>query len=202
MTTKKIYLMRHGEISTQGKKFVGQTDLSLNEHGLKQADWWRRRLRNITFNRIFCSDLIRSRQTAQIIAGERLNCIHIIPLLREIFLGEWDGIEVEKIRSRFPEEFQMRGESIADYRPPGGESFSDLQKRVVPIWEKLVQSIEGKILIVAHAGVNRVIICHVLGIQLFNLFRLRQDYGSLSIIECARDGLRIRAMNMVPDIKH
>ena len=194
--------MRHGEILTQGKKFVGQTDLPLNEHGLRQADWWRHELKNIAFSRIFCSDLIRSRQTAQIIAGERLDCVSIMPLLREIFLGEWDGIEVEKIRSRFPKEFRMRGEAIADYRPPGGESFADLQKRVVPIWEKLVQSIEGKILIVAHAGVNRVIICHVLGIQLFNLFRLGQDYGSLSIIECARDGMRVKAMNMVPDINH
>ncbi|ACV64154.1 Phosphoglycerate mutase [Desulfofarcimen acetoxidans DSM 771] len=200
MATKEIYLMRHGEILTQAKRFIGQTDLPLNNRGLKQAYWWRQKLSGVIFSRIFCSDLLRSRQTAQIIAAERLASVHIIPSLREIFLGEWDGIEVEKIRSCFPKEFRMRGESIADYRPPGGESFADLQKRVVPIWDKLIKNMEERILIVAHAGVNRVIICHILGVSLSELFRMGQDYGSLNIIEYTKYGLRVKAMNIIPDI--
>ena len=196
MTTKDIYLMRHGEILTQGKKiFVGQTDLPLNEQGLRQAAWWRRKLADISFSRIYCSDLVRSQRTAQIIAGEKQDYL-VIPLLKEISLGKWDGVEVAKIRSRFPEEFRKRGEHIANYRPPGGESFADLQKRVVPVWDSLVQNMEGNILIVAHAGVNRVILCYILGMNLANIFRLGQDYGSLTIIKYTKNSFQIRAFNI------
>ena len=189
--------MRHGEILTKGKKiYVGQIDLPLNEQGLRQATWWRSKLADTSFSRIYCSDLVRSQQTAQIIAGK--GDYLAIPSLKEISLGEWDGVEVEEIRRSFPEEFSKRGEQIATYRPPCGESFADLQKRVVPVWERLVQSMEGNILIVAHAGVNRVILCHILGMNLADIFLLGQDYSSLNIIKCVKNGFRAYAINLTP----
>jgi probable phosphoglycerate mutase len=118
--------------------------------------------------------------------------------LREIDLGELDGLPVDEVKSRFPGELQRRGENFVTYRPPGGESFADVHARVVPLCEKIVQRAKGNVLIVGHAGVNRVILCHLLAIPLAHLFRLGQDYGSLSIIDNEKGDMRLQAMKVSP----
>jgi probable phosphoglycerate mutase len=96
----------------------------------------------------------------------------------------------------------MRGENLESYRPPGGESFSDLASRVVPVFGSIVKNAEGgNLLIVAHAGVNRVILCHGLGMPLANLFRICQDYGCMNILELSGGSLRLKAMNILPGVR-
>lgn len=191
---KTIYLLRHGKIARQAeKRFVGQIDVPLDEEGLSQAKWWREELDKAAFGQIYCSDLIRSRETARIIAGEEH--IHIMPQLREINLGEWDGLSKTEVRARFPGKWKKRGENLASYRPLGGESFTDLYARVIPVFEQIVKQAEKDAFIVGHAGVNRMILCHVLGVPLANLFRLGQDYASLNTIGCKEKPWRVIALN-------
>jgi probable phosphoglycerate mutase len=116
---RAIYLLRHGEIDLGGqKRYVGQVDLPLSERGLSQVRQWKEKLGPVRFEWICCSDLTRSRQTARIIAGDRNVDIRVLPELREIYLGAWDGLPMAEIRSRFPEEWEKRGEDLAGYRPP------------------------------------------------------------------------------------
>jgi alpha-ribazole phosphatase len=200
-----IYLLRHGEIDLSGKKrYVGQVDLPLTQKGESQAQWWQQALADSPLSRIYCSDLMRSWQTAHIVAGSRQVRVQVMPQLREIDLGEWDGLSMDEVKNRFPEEWQRRGQDLVTYRSPGGESFADVNARVVPLFEQIVQAQqEGNDLIVGHSGVNRVILCHILSIPLSNLFRLGQDYGSLSIIDNEKgDGyreMRLIAMNLTPE---
>ncbi len=195
-----IYLLRHGEIE-QGdeRRFVGQSDLPLNENGLHQACLWQQKLKSGLFEKIYTSDLSRARQTALIIAGNHQGKVQLLPALREINLGEWEGMSVAEVQARYPEEWQLREKDLVTFRPPGGESFRDLALRIVPVFNQIVQGLEGDILIVAHAGVNRVILCQVLGMDLANLFRLGQDYGSLNLLERNKDDWRVVAMNMPAD---
>jgi probable phosphoglycerate mutase len=90
---------------------------------------------------------------------------------------------VADIRRRFPEAYQQRGRELDTYRPPDGESFSDLGQRVIPFFEQIAEQNNNNILIVAHAGVNRVILCHILGMPLTNLFRLEIPYGAITRID-------------------
>jgi alpha-ribazole phosphatase len=192
-----IYLLRHGEIDLGGqKRYVGQVDFPLSDQGLSQARHWREKLACTAFEGIYCSNLIRSLDTARIIAGGDEKRVHILSELREINLGEWDGLSVAEVRSRYPEEWEKRGQDLAGYRPPCGESFADLHNRVLPIFDDIVRTLSGKVLMVAHAGVKRVILCHILGMPLANLFRLGQDYGRLSVVDCERRPLRLLAMNI------
>jgi len=195
-----IYLLRHGEIE-QGEKrrFIGQADLPLNENGLHQARLWQEKLKAELFERIYSSDLNRARQTALIIAGHHQGKVQLLPALREINLGEWEGLPVAEAQARFPAEWQRREKDLVSFRPPGGESFRDLAVRIGPVFNRIVQELGGDILIVAHAGVNRVILCQVLGMDLANLFRLGQDYGSLNLIEPDKDDWRVVAMNIPAD---
>ncbi len=196
---RAIYLLRHGEPDSVGeRRFVGQVDPPLSEKGLEQAHFWQRKWAKEEFDRICCSDLIRAHQTAKIIAGDRPQEIAVMPQLREIGLGAWDGLLMAEVRRRFPLEWKRRGVDLAGYRPPGGESFADLQRRIIPRFDDLVANSSGKVLVVGHAGVHRVILCHILGIPLNNLFRLAQDYGHLSIVDCSREPLRLRALNIGP----
>lgn len=65
-----LYVVRHGQTDWNKRKVMqGQTDIPLNEEGIKQAKLLREKLKDITFDAIFCSPLIRAKQTCEIIAG-------------------------------------------------------------------------------------------------------------------------------------
>ena len=170
----------------------------MTERGLRQARWWGAELALVPFEQCYCSDLIRARQTAVILAAS-LQCeVEVLTALREINLGEWDGLSRAEVCSRFPGEWEKRGRDLAGYRPQGGESFDDLAARVLPVFEHIRQGLSGNALIVAHAGVNRVILCRVLGMPLHNLFRLEQGPGALSILHLHDEELRLAALNRLP----
>jgi alpha-ribazole phosphatase len=192
-----IYLMRHGEISVPGEKLlVGQIDLPLSEQGLRQAHIRSDELLSVEFERIFSSDLLRTRQTAEIIARGRKQPVQTVAELREIDLGEWDGISRDELETRFPDEWGKRGADLEGYKPPHGESFSDLQARAMPAFLHIVKQTRSNTLIVAHAGVNRVILCHVLGMPLANLFRLGQSFACLNLMHWNGNSLQLQGMNL------
>ncbi len=197
--TGTLYLMCHGDTRQDDvRRYIGQTDLPLNERGIEQARYWQAKLSSVPFYRIYCTDLARSLETARSIARNREIPVRPLPELREINLGAWEGLSVTEVRQRFPGEYERRGEDFPGYRPSGGESFSDLSRRVVPVFERICREMEGNVLIVGHAGVNRTILCHVLGMPLANLFRLEQQPGSLSIVVRKWNRFRLRGINMLP----
>ena len=82
--------------------------------------------------------------------------------------------------------------------------FSDARQkaaRVLPAFEGVVQQSGENLLIVGHAGVNRIILCHLLGMPLENLFRLDQGYGCLNILEYSAGVWVVRRMNIPAGIK-
>ncbi|MBM3301402.1 MAG: histidine phosphatase family protein, partial [Deltaproteobacteria bacterium] len=151
------------------------------------------------FQQIYCSDLVRARQTADILADGTNRWVNVRPAIREINLGQWDGLTAEEVRAGFPGEWEKRGQDIATYRPLRGESFADLAGRVIPAFEQISGQSENRIAVVGHAGVNRVILCHVLGMPIEYVFRLRQDYGALNIIEGSVGSLQVGLMNLKPE---
>jgi alpha-ribazole phosphatase len=196
----KIYLLRHGEIErAEEKRFIGHTDVPLSETGRGQARWWRIVLEHVAFRRIYCSDLVRARQSAEILAAGTARSVTVSPRLREINLGQWDGLTVKEVKAKFPGEWDRRGLNISEYRPVGGESFADLSKRVVPVFESIGEDSEDAVAVVGHAGVNRVVLCHVLGMPINNLFCVRQDYGALNIIEGPHGSWQVRLMNLTSE---
>lgn len=195
--TGTIYLLRHGDSrQDEIKRYIGQADVPLNDEGRSQAACWRKELANIPMERIFCSDLSRSLETARIIAEGRSELVQPLHKLREINLGAWDGLSFEDVQRLYPSEYERRGADMVTYRTPGGECFADLAARVVPLFVEILRGSSGNLLIVGHAGANMVIICHILGMPLENLFRIRQDYGCMNIIDFDSNGMRLRKMNL------
>lgn len=199
--TGTIYLLRHGDSrQDEIKRYIGQADLPLNAEGRAHGSCWQRELAHIPLERIFCSDLNRSLETARIIAEGRSEPVQPLHKLREIDLGAWDGLSFDDVQRLYPSEYERRGADMVTYRTPGGECFADLAARVVPLFMEIVAGSSGNLLIVGHAGVNKVIICHILGMPLENLFRICQDYGCMNVINFDGNGMRLQKMNLAcPD---
>ena len=195
-----IYLLRHGAIKSpgEGRRYIGWQDHALSDIGRRQARGWSGYFSGRSLDGIYCSDLKRCLETARIIADQCFLEPQALPELREISLGEWEGLRFDAVRAADPHEFQRRGEQIATHCPPGGESFNDLQHRVWPVFAKLSSGAHRAILLVTHAGVIRVLLCRLLGMPLKNLFRIGPAYGTLSIVDIASGKYRVRAVNIPP----
>lgn len=123
-----IVLIRHGDIGNARGRAIGQTDLPLSNKGEMQAAALAGHLNGLHFKTIFCSPLIRTRQTAEPLKNICSTPPVFCQELAEIDLGEWDGLGYDRIKADFPEEYRKRGEDLPGYRPPGGENFLDLEK--------------------------------------------------------------------------
>lgn len=180
-----IYLLRHGELDTGKKKqFIGQIQIPLSRKGKDQAFFWKTALASVKLDAIFSSDLDRTLDTASIISTPHKLEVKPVSAFREIDLGAWEGRSFDGIKSDFPDAFKQRGKDIENFQPPLGESFKDLYRRVVPAFENLTSIYPGKeILIVAHAGVNRIILSHLLNHPLSRLFDIPQDYAAMNMID-------------------
>ena len=121
------------------------------------------------------------------------------PKLREIDLGQWEQKRVSEVKTRWPDAYRQRGLDLAGFRPPGGECFLDLKKRVVPAFDAAVEKSSSPVLIVTHAGVIRMILCHILGMPVENLFRIALGYGAMTLIDLHDTGYQVQAMNLLPD---
>lgn len=133
---------------------------------------------------VYCSDLSRAVQSAEIIAGPYGLLPKKVPALRERSFGIWEGMTFNEIKERFPEEFQAWAENPVSHSPMGGESTIEVKERVVKALDEILEAnIGNNVAVVAHGGVNRILICNILGIPLENIFRIEQDYASVNVIE-------------------
>lgn len=221
-----VLLMRHGQIvqSPPGKdgahRFVGDRDLPLDDTGRRQAREAGRILTGqgaglgaglgdgLSLRRAVSSDLARSVDTlALALAGlDPAPLLRVEPRLREICIGDWQGLYPEEVRKLTPGGFEARGADLAGYRPPGGENYNDVTARAMNALTALAREAEaagegdtgGVALAVAHAGVNRAVLCAVLDLPLARVLALPQDYGCLNLLFWRRGRFEVQAVNLCP----
>jgi len=185
--------MRHGEVANGGeKRYNGHIDVDITQKGVEQMRRLAGLLDGKSLAAVYSSDLIRSVKGAKIIS-DRVG-ITPTPLreLRERSVGKWEGLTVEEIKSRYPEEYAVWRTDLLNYRPPDGECLLDVKNRILPVFKGLVDSHRGQeIGMLLHGGVNRVILADAFGMDLMNLFRIDQSFGALNIIDYHEDGMAV-----------
>jgi len=195
-----IYLVRHGAVvGAETRRFIGHLDVPLSARGERQSAAQAERLRGTALSAVFTSDLARARRTGEILAAPHGLTPVVVPALREMAMGRWDGLTAEEIRAREPGAFADWMSRVGEFPFPGGESVPDLAARAWPAFEAIVAAHAGRALaIVAHGGTNRALLCLALGLGLGRLLALGQDYGALSLLERDAAGWRLARLNERP----
>jgi alpha-ribazole phosphatase len=194
----RVYLIRHGQVvGYENFPVYGHTDVDLTETGIPQMQQVAERLRLVGISAIYSSDLKRSALSARHIARYHDVRLYSLRELREMYFGDWEGMNMQEIRKGFPEELKKRQDDLVNFKGPGeGESVRRFSKRISNCFERILSEQQGKdIAIVAHGAVNRIILCSALGLELARMFNIQQDYGCLNIIDYFPDSTLVRLVN-------
>ncbi|MDD2903538.1 MAG: histidine phosphatase family protein [Syntrophales bacterium] len=197
LTPTRLYLLRHGQVADgHTHLYHGNNDIELSPQGIKQLEQAGAQLQDVELAGVYASDLSRAVQGAEIICRGREIKPRTLPEFREIHFGVWEGLSFQEIAEQYPDHLQARFQDLANFRIPEGESLMDLKARALPALQGLIEAhYEQAFLLVAHAGLNRVILSEALGLSLQNLFRLDQNYGCLNIIDYFPDMAVVRMVN-------
>ena len=201
---KRIYLMRHGEVSYRRPdgRTVFSTQVTLTEEGAEQALVMRELLAEVALDLGVHTGLTRTRQTAELVLEGRALHLEEIAALREIQAGSIGHLSDERIDAEFTYGLERAGEPGAAF--PGGESFAAFQGRIVPAFEALLRRPDwSTALVVGHGGTNAVILAWATRGGLAGLSAFEQDAGCVNIIDAdVVDGeivrRMIRAVNLTP----
>lgn len=160
-----IILLRHGEsLGNANRQIQGHFDTPLSEVGAKQAyvlaDYWHGR--QLSFDRVISSPLIRAKTTAEIIANNLGLMVEENILWMERGFGSWEGQSFEELQKQ-----ALLTQIFHPYIRPGesGESLMDTYQRAVKAVQELLNQVEGHYLVVSHGAFLNMVIYHILGID-------------------------------------
>ena len=175
----EIYLLRHGK-TVQPGTYTGSTNVELSTEGRQQITSLSPFLQSIKFDSCFCSPLTRCVQTLHLLE------VDTDPIyddgLKEIDFGSWEGLSFEQVQKEFPDLLAGWGREGEDFCFPGGEMIRAFNSRITRWLDNLLTKDVNRVLIVAHGGVIRIAICHLLGLDTSNAFAVNPREGKVSMI--------------------
>lgn len=184
----RVLLIRHGETDwNAAQRYQGHGLVPLNARGRAQAQALAGRLAaGPVIAGLVSSDLPRAAETADIVGV----ALGLAPRrhagLREIDVGVWAGLTPAEVRQRFPEHRAAYDRDPVHTARLGGESYAQVRRRSVAALSEIAAAADGTVALVSHGGTIRVVLCHVLGLDLAHINRLWID--NCAICEVRRRG--------------
>lgn len=183
----RVLLARHGETPWNAEgRYQGQIDIPLSPVGEAQARALGQRLRDVPITHAAASPMARARRTAELALGDaRRDLLCLEPGLLEIAHGTWEGKLAGEIAASDPERFAAWREAPHTVQMPEGESLQQVFARVWPAFTAAASGLgdADTLLVVAHDAVNRLILCHLLGMPFAQLWRFRQAPATLNLLQ-------------------
>lgn len=198
---KTIYFLRHGEPDfPEGIKLcLGRTDLPLSAKGREQALRLRAYFEHIPLAGVWCSDLRRARETAQLLCP--VGCTLVSDGgFAELNMGAWDGKSAEQLLKEDPERYLLRKTDPQNAIPEGAEHLKPAADR----FEAAAWRVEAKIpedgaaVVTAHSGVMRLFFCRIQKRSLNEFLTIKQTYGCINRIEIENGRWRVAETNLIP----
>jgi broad specificity phosphatase PhoE len=194
----RLILVRHGETPWNVTlQYQGQANVPLNERGREQARLTAERLGRLPVAAIYTSDTARALETADVIADRFGVEPRPMPELREIDVGQWEGLTPEELYRKFPDHMAEYERDPARTVRLGGESYAQLQVRALAALRQIHDAHQsGDIAVaVSHGGTIRALLCHVIGLELANFGKMWLDNGSLTELRYGGHGWRLVRLN-------
>jgi len=181
--TLRIGLIRHGETFwNRMGRWQGHAAVPLNEEGMQQARLLADYLspQSHLISAIYSSDLKRASDTAQVLANRLRKPLTLDARLREIDVGEWQGLTSDEIRAWDSSRFEQVQRDPFGAQRPGGESLNQVAERALAFLKELVQRhTEGYVLVVSHGGTIRTILQRL---SVVGEGRIRVDNTSITLL--------------------
>lgn len=192
----KVYLVRHGETDGNlAQKMQGSVDTPLNARGREQAAVTAEALKEIPFDRVFCSLLCRTKETAEILLGTRTIPLEQDARLMEIAFGEAEGHSIVTAKTDPDDPMHAFFAAPETYVPmSGGESFEDVRRRTAEFVAERILPLEGTceaVLVVSHGVATRSIVYPVAGIPLKDLWKRLIPNCSVTVLDVENGQLRL-----------
>ena len=201
-----MWLVRHGSLPPNPeRRMVGARDIALSDAGRDQIRAMARQfvpelvqgmVRGAGqgmaqgIGAVICSDLDRCRETAALLleSMDKIGVqgrppLHVEPGLREICLGLWQGMTKAEIERTWPGAYAARGQNMAHFCPPQGESFMQAQRRALAAlarWRRAYPC--ATLLVVSHAGIIGSLLAHYMALPLRHVLQIPQYYGCRAFV--------------------
>jgi probable phosphoglycerate mutase len=201
-----VVLVRHGTTATTGKELPGRASgLHLSDAGQQQAKAAAARIAALQDDKrkvtaVYASPLERTRETAAPIADGLDLEVKIEKGLLEVDMGEWTGLSLSVARKK--PEWRTIQRYPSAFRFPGGESFPEMQARMVATLARLRADHPGEVVVaVSHADPIRVAVAHHLGTHLDLFQRIVVSPCSLTAVALGDDGPTVLTVNSTDDAR-
>ena len=191
----EIILQRHGEsLGNVQKMYLGSTDLDLSERGFEQARDAADALMPKKLDAIYSSDLKRAYNTA--LAHAKLRDMQVVPepQMRELYIGDWEGLTIYEIMEKYGEMFTVDWQQhFGTFVAPRGESVPALAERIYKaVYSLAVQHKDGAVLLIAtHAAAIRAFYGKISGIEPDRLAKTLPFPANASFTRVIFDGERL-----------
>lgn len=199
----RLLLVRHGAtLNNLEARFTGQADVPLSTLGHCQAVAVGARLSVEPLDVIVASNLRRTRSTAQMIARHHALSVQEDANLREIALGEWEGVTYAEVGARDAARLHRWQTDSAHFAPPGGETTTQVRDRVLhalEYWQE--QYPTGTVLWVTHGGVIEVLLCHLLGMDLNRRHQFRPENASITELDLGHKYAILTHLNEIAHLR-
>jgi len=149
-----------------------------------QAELLAARLSSETIDLVLSSDLSRAAQTAKTVVKDRPLEVNYVQSLRERSYGEFEG----RNEKDFVSAFEKSGFSREEFRPSGGESYVDIQRRLSLAWDEYFEQFSGTVLVSGHGGTNKIFLTLLLNLPLSESAKISQKNTCLNVLEGTQRG--------------
>ncbi|MBI3002708.1 MAG: histidine phosphatase family protein [candidate division NC10 bacterium] len=195
----KVYIVRHGEsVWNLEQRLQGGQDPALSDAGYRQAARVAQALEGLRVAAVYSSPLRRASETARVIADALRVPLRVHGDLREIGMGEWEGLPYPELLGRHGEAYRAWIAAPADRVPPGGEPMAAFADRVKAVLGEVREKYpEEDTVLVTHGVVARVLVARTIGLDLNHIYRMRVSNCSLSCLTFEGDFPRVGLLNQV-----
>jgi broad specificity phosphatase PhoE len=167
MLTPSLILLRHGQTAWNVNGIIqGHAAVPINKRGRQQAEALGKYLRKFSATRLYSSDLVRARLTAEIINATLRLPMTLDSRLRELDAGQWQGLRWDQVRDWDPAGFEEYAGNKRGFRRPNGENYPDLRQRASAALSEYMQRHPNEVvLVMTHGGLIHELLLNLVGIE-------------------------------------
>ncbi len=193
--SKQLTLLRHGKTGYSGR-YVGSLDVPLSEEGKAQIASLGSFFSDTSGKTVFCSPMLRCRQSFQILFKDKDCSLEVDEDLREIDFGRWEGQSFQEIAGADPLLVERWGSWSEDFCFPEGERIGDFIERIRRVGAAIKKSAHDELVIVAHGGVIRALLCYFLRLEPSSYLLFQVKKGTFCTLELFSEGAVLTGLNI------